>query len=66
MLPTSIVSKDFSVHSYFKKPQHMILLFIHLQVLQEVLSRYSIREDLFGKVCIIIDKVSSVILLADF
>ena len=32
-----------------------------LQVLQEVLNCYSISEALFGKVCIIIDKVSCVI-----
>lgn len=44
----------------------MILLPINLQVLQEVLSHYSIRDDLFGKVCIIIDKVSWVKSLADF
>ncbi|POO01732.1 Histidine-tRNA ligase [Trema orientale] len=30
------------------------------KVLQEVLSRYSIRDELFGKVCIIIDKIEKI------
>lgn len=34
------------------------VLFHSLQVLQEVLRCYSIPENLFGKVCVIIDKVS--------
>lgn len=38
----------------------MIHLFPLIKVLQEILMRYSIPEDLFGKVCIIIDKVCSI------
>ena len=39
-------------------------LFPFLQVLQEVLRCYSIPENLFGKVCVVIDKVSCVRLQA--
>lgn len=37
---------------------HSVIDCFALQVLQEVLKCYSVPENLFGKVCVIIDKVS--------
>ncbi|KAL5135352.1 Histidine--tRNA ligase, chloroplastic/mitochondrial [Glycine soja] len=39
---------------------HSVVYLLALQVLQEVLNCYSVPENLFGKVCVIIDKIEKI------